>query len=43
MNTTIPKPFSDRPLWEAAKPFSKPEDATLKEHFLDETDGMDDR
>lgn len=41
MNTTIPKSFSDRPLWEAAKPFSKPEDATLKEHFLDETDGIE--
>lgn len=40
MSTIIPKPFSDRPLWGADKPFTRIEDAEIVEHFKDEYDGI---
>lgn len=45
MKNPIPKPFSDLPLWPAAKPddlpFARPNAASLVEHLMDETDGIE--
>lgn len=40
MSHPIPKAFANRPIWGNEIPLSQPEDTSLTEHFLEETDGI---